>query len=146
MLRFDGLRRLFESLGVPTDQSAKRVSDFWHWQGNEQIPAHRISAYLFAALGWRISSGGQLPIIKPSVLNDFTAIATYGPYVDAMFVDNECAFLLKQGRLRTEVHLNARIFSLSSRDEFLDYLRGLVDSTPTNVSEVARAIYGLEAA
>jgi hypothetical protein len=72
-------------------------------------PMHRIFAYLFAAFAWRISSG-QRPKIKASLLNDFTAIATCAPYVDAMLVDKECAFLLKQGRLRSELSYKARIF------------------------------------
>src|SRR5260370_25611026 len=85
------------------------------------------SAYLFAALGWRISSG-QRSEMKASILNDFNAIATYAPYVDAMFIDKQCASLLQQGRLKTELNFKAKIFSLNSRDEFLQYLAGLDES------------------
>lgn len=41
-----------------------------------------------------ITGGINLAI---DILNDFSAIATYAPYVDAMFVDRQCASLLRQG-------------------------------------------------
>ncbi|MET4341184.1 hypothetical protein ABIC08_002769 [Bradyrhizobium sp. RT9b] len=47
-----------------------------------------------------------------------------------MFVDRECAALLKEGRLRTEVRLKAKMFSLATGDEFLQYLKDLVDGRP----------------
>ena len=139
--RFNGLRFFFEQRGVPRGESGSAVTKFLDWPGNERQPTHRISAYLFAALAWRISSG-QRPNVKASVLNDFTAISTYAPYVDAMFVDNQCASLLNEGRLRTELTYNARIFSLSSRDEFLQYLTDLGDSAAGDVRADADDIYG----
>ncbi|MHC2462861.1 ImmA/IrrE family metallo-endopeptidase [Bradyrhizobium embrapense] len=102
-----------------------------------------IFAYLIAALGWRVSSG-QSPTLTAGVLNDFTAIATYAPYVDAMFVDRQCASLLKQGRLRSDLSYKARIFSMSNKQEFLDYLRELADTASPEVRGRAHELYGVE--
>ena len=134
---------MFERNGIPNQDAAKQVSKFLDWQGNEEQPVHKISAYLFAALGWRISSG-QGSSLDASILNDFAAIATYAPYVDAMFVDKQCAFLLKQGRLRSEISYKARIFSMSDQQEFLNYLKELGDSAPMDVQGLAQDLYGAE--
>jgi hypothetical protein len=107
--RYQQLAELFEANGVPKADAVKEVDRFLDWPGNQHQPTHRIFAYLIAALGWRISSG-QRPELKASVLNDFTAISTYAPYVDAMFVDKECASLLRQGRLRSAKLKGAHIF------------------------------------
>jgi len=58
-----------------------------------------------------------------------------------MFVDKQCASLLQQGRLRTELMYKAKIFSLSSADEFLQYLTDLGESAPTDVQSYSNEIY-----
>jgi len=142
--RYQRLATLFERNGVHQQDAFKEVLRFLDWPKNQRQPAHKIFAYLFAALGWRISSG-QRPEMNASILNDFSAIATYAPYVDAIFVDRQCASLLKQGRLRSELSFKARIFSLSAPQEFLDYLESLSDSTRPEVREFVQELYGVEA-
>jgi hypothetical protein len=137
--RYRKLTALFERNGVPAKDAFKEVLRFLEWPENQHQPAHRIFAYLFAALGWRISSG-QRPEMNASILNDFSAISTYAPYVDAMFVDRQCASLLKQGRLRSEVNYKARIFSLNDPQEFLDYLNSLGDSANEEVRALAHEL------
>ena len=44
-------------------------------------------------------AGGQRRVTR-GFMNDVRAISTYAPYVDAMFIDRECADLLGEGRLR----------------------------------------------
>jgi hypothetical protein len=80
--RYRQLTALFERSGVPAKDAFKEVLRFLDWPGNQQQPAHKILVYLFAALGWRISSG-QRPEMNASILNDFSAISTYAPYVDS---------------------------------------------------------------
>ncbi len=137
--RYKELATLFAKHAVP----GTNVSTFLDWKGNEQQPAHKIFAYLIAALGWRVSSG-QRPQLSASILNDFTAIATYAPYVDAMFVDRQCASLLQQGRLRSELNYKARIFSMSNPQEFLSYLEALGDAATDEVRMLAHELYHLD--
>jgi hypothetical protein len=89
-------------------------------------------------------SSGQSSNLEAGILNDFTAIATYAPYVDAMLVDRQCASLLQQGRVRSELSYKAKIFSMSNQREFLDYLNALGDSAPTKVREFAHELYDAE--
>jgi hypothetical protein len=143
MNRYRHLAAMFVDQGVPPRDASNEVSKFLDWPGNQEQPAHKIFAYLIAALGWRVSSG-QSPNLSAGILNDFTAISTYAPYVDAMFVDRQCASLLTQGRLRSELSYKARIFSMSNQQEFLDYLKGLRDSASKEVREFAHELYGAE--
>jgi SWI2/SNF2 ATPase len=140
--RFRALRRFFEKQGAPLEKSDAAVLSFWKWDGNCQMPTHRIMAYLFAALGWKISCGQRKPTTG-GILNDFSAIATYGPYVDAMFVDRECAELLKHPRLRSDLELKAKTFSLQSRDEFIEYLTNLANGASDAVCAYSKELYGL---
>jgi hypothetical protein len=89
------------------------------------------------------SSCGQRRPMEAGILNDFVAISTYGPYVDAMFVDKECAELLALGRVRKDVSLKAKVFSLRTRDEFLLYLTDLAESATQEVRHSAKEIYGI---
>lgn len=137
------LQYLFRNAGVPENELGSKVREFWMWKGNEQQPINRISAYLFAALGWRMSSGRRrMP--SRGTFNDFNAIATYGPYVDAMFVDNECALLLTEGRLRREIKLKAKIFSKSSGVDFIAHLNKLSSRSSLATLQYATEIYGLK--
>jgi hypothetical protein len=137
--RYRALASMFAEAAIP----GKDLSTFLDWVGNEEQPAHKIFAYLMAALGWRVSSG-QSPKLTAGILSDFTAIATYAPYVDAMFVDKQCASLLQQGRLRSELSYRAQIFSMSNQQDFLDYLKQLGDAASKEVQEFAHELYGVE--
>jgi hypothetical protein len=135
------LRAYFESLGVRSEDSAAEVSKYWDWPGNEHISTHRISAYLFAALARRIASG-QKRFPSRGMVNDINAISTYAPYVDAMFLDNECAQLLSEQPLCTDLKFKAKIFSTKSGDAFLGYLRDLQSHASDEVRTYANEIYG----
>jgi hypothetical protein len=74
--------------------------------------------------------------------SDVTAIATYAPYVDAMFVDNECASLLSEQPLRGDLKFKAELFSLNSASAFLQYLAKIEAATPAAVRAFAEHIYG----
>lgn len=141
--RFSRLARMFERNGIAEHDAFREVSKFLDWPENQNQPTHKIFAYLIAALGWRISSG-QSPEVSAGILNDFTAIATYAPYVDAMFVDKQCASLLAQGRLRSEISYRARIFSMNDKEEFMQYLRQLCDAASDEVRAFAHDLYGAQ--
>jgi hypothetical protein len=140
---FQELKSFFERMGVSSTNSATEVNNYWNWSGNEHIPSHRISAYLFAALARRMASG-QKRLPSRGIFNDIRAISTYGPYVDAMFLDNECAQLLKEEPLRSEINLKAKIFSTKSGNAFLDYLLSLQARASPEVRKWAIEIYGID--
>ncbi len=138
----DTLLRAFIQAGHSERDAGREVIWFWGWERNREMPHHRISSYLFAALARRVV-GGQRRLTR-GFLNDVRAISTYAPYVDAMFVDRECAELLNEGRLRDELKYKARIFSFADTKAFIDYLEDVEQRATKEVRHYAETIYGLE--
>lgn len=127
--------------GVPADQAGQAVRDFWSSKIYRELPHHRISSYLFAAVARRVVQG-QKTIINRGLMNDIRAIACYAPYVDAMFVDKTSEQLMHERPLSDDLKYKARIFSFSNQDSFLDYLDEIEAATPRRVKELASRIYG----
>lgn len=123
------------------DVATWRVGTFWDWPRLHEMPFNRIFAYLFAAFGRRVTMGQRK--FTRGLMTDFRAIAAYAPYVDAMFVDRECALLLGEGELRRELHYRARIYSYANKEDFLAYLRELEARATAEVRGYARRIYGI---
>jgi hypothetical protein len=130
---------------VPEEERLPRAFDFLQWDGLRELPSHKIGSHLFAAIA-RKASAGQRRLPSKGMLNDVRVISSYAPFVDAMFVDNECAALLAEEPLAGRLRYKARIFSLNTRDEFLAYVRSIGDSTPDSVKRQALDVYGQFAA
>ncbi|AMU94211.1 hypothetical protein AOA14_06275 [Sphingopyxis terrae subsp. terrae NBRC 15098] len=137
------LGRLFERVGIPEPNHAAVRDQFWQWNRNREMPFGRLLAYMFAALAGQVKAGRKKGV-SSGFMNDVEAIAAYAPFVDAMFIDKECASLLTQGRAGRELTYRSRIFSLSNRTEFLDYLRELNADATEETKRYARIIYGLD--
>ena len=142
MREFNQLKEFFRQKDQTDREAAGAVYNFWDWPVNREMPVHRISAYLFAGIARRLASG-QKRHPSRGMMNDIRAISTYGPYVDAMFLDNECASLLSEEPLRTELRLKAKVFSAKSGEAFLQYLRDLEAAASAEVTRYAEEIYGL---
>ena len=135
------LRQMFQDAGCSERESSRAIVQFWHWERNHELPHNRISAYLFAGLARRVV-GGQRRVTR-GFMNDVRAISAYSPYVDAMFVDRECAELLNEGRLREELRYRAKIFSFANPGEFLEYLSETEQRASDQVRQAAATIYGV---
>lgn len=136
------LRDVFGRAGVRAAELDDTMGRFWTWDGNRDQPFGRILAYMFAALAGQVKAGRAKPATR-GFMNDVKAIAAYAPYVDAMFVDKECATLLREGRPRDELVYGARIFSLNTKSEFLEYLATLEASASDEHRHFANIIYGI---
>lgn len=136
------LQAVFRESEMPEDRLGVAVAEFWQWPRNLEQPNHRISCHLFAALGRRVASGQRR--IGKGMMNDIRAISAYAPYVDAMFVDNECASLLREEPLASDLTYKARIFSLANGQAFLEYLKEIEEGAPADVRKFAARIYGIE--
>jgi hypothetical protein len=136
------LCRMLEARGVEEDEQPIQIMKLWHWEKLREIPHHRISGYLFAAVARRVAMG-EKKIIDRGLVNDVNTIATYAPYVDALFVDRRCAAILAEEPLASDLNYKAAIFSLSDTDAFIEYLKEIEASTPDEVREFAERIYGV---
>lgn len=136
------VRKLLRESGVSEDQLTAKVHEFWHWERNKEQPSGKILSYLFAALAAQFANGRKK---KPSagLMNDMSVISIYAPYVDVMFIDNECAELLRHNRCKTELSYRAEIFCLNIGDAFIAYLQDIIGNTPTDVRKYASIIYGI---
>ena len=105
-------------------------------------PANDISALLMAAVARKAACGQRRPP-SPGMWNDITAIASFLPYCDAMFLDNECAGLLREEPLRTKLApFGTRIFSSKTGDEFLAYVAGLEEQAGPEHVRLVADVYG----
>lgn len=143
MREFRELQRALEREGVEPGERGRTIIQLWQWPGNQQQPFVRISAYLFAALARKITAG-QRKLPTRGFMNDVKAISAYAPHVDAMFLDRECAALLSEEPLRSELPLKARIFSLQSASAFLEYLEELAAHASSEIRESAKLLYNFE--
>jgi len=136
------LLRDFLREGASDKDAMRRVGDFWDWPRLNEMPYNRIFAYLFAAFGKRVTMGQRK--FTRGLMTDFQAIAAYAPYVDAMFIDRECALLLGEGELKHDLKYRARIFSYANKQDFLNYLHDLEDQATAEVRAYAERIYGIK--
>lgn len=136
------MTRVFRDHGVLEQDCLQKVLEFWSWAELEKLPFHRISSYLFAEIAARLAAGQKR---KPTqgMHYDVSAISSYAPYVDAMFVDLECANLLGSARLKSALRYRAQIFSKATTEEFFNYLERLEAEVSHDVKQWTGFLYGL---
>lgn len=128
--------------GVPPEKAGETIVGFWNSETCRDLPHHRISSYIFSGIARRVARG-QKAIINRGLMNDVRALSTYAPYVDAMFVDKDCARVLAEEPLASDLSYKAKIFSLDDPGAFLAYLDELESATPSEVRSFAQRIYGI---
>lgn len=107
----------------------------------EKLPFDRISAMLTAAIAREAAAGQTRPPTR-GILNDIRLISAYLPYLDSMFIDNECRGYLMEQPLRDELNYGCRVFSLNTKDELLSYLRDIEASAPSEHLAAVKEVYG----
>jgi hypothetical protein len=133
------MRALMERFGK-TDEAVLRLAAFTNWSELEHLPQHRIAAHLYAAIARSMAAGRTKP--PKGMMNDIRAVSTYGPYVDAMFLDKGCAELIRQ--LGPRIQLKARIFSLNDKQAFLEYLDEVASAATPEGRAYAQELYDVD--
>jgi hypothetical protein len=135
------LRRLGEA-GVALDERLDRLREFLSSEAALSAPYNEISALLMAALARKAASGQRKPPNR-GAWNDIKTIAAYLPYVDAMFIDDQFAGLMRDEPLRSHLAVYpARVFSNRTREAFLDYLRSIEAAAPPGHHGMVEEVYG----
>lgn len=137
------LMEKLRTAGLSDVEVAVNVIAFFQWSGLQLLPHHQISSHLYAAIARKMGSG-QKRLPSKGMINDVRAIAAYAQYVDAMFIDNECAALLGEEPMRSTLPIRSRIFSLNSADDFLSYLHDIAETASPAVRARCKEIYGIE--
>jgi hypothetical protein len=136
------LMRVAEQAGYAADNALGVVLRFLFSDAAYDAPANDISALLMAAIARKAASGQRRPP-SPGMWNDVTAIASFLPYCDVMFLDNECAGLLREEPLRTKLApFGTRIFSSKTGEAFLAYLAGLEEEAGPDHVRLVAEVYG----
>lgn len=141
----EALMRTARSKGLSEQQVAETIVRYFNdIDALLEIPYVRISSVMFAGLAHRAANGQKKP---PRSTADVQFISSYLPYCDALFVDKESASLLKEFPKNTPEYLRlkefpAKIFSLNSKKDFLDYLDELVADIPSDQIEILKDMSG----
>jgi len=136
------LMHVAEQAGCAREDALGVVLKFLCSEAAFDAPANDISALLTAAIARKAASGQRRPP-SPGMWNDITAIASFLPYCDAMFLDNECAGLLREEPLRAKLApFGTRIFSSKTGDAFLAYLSSLEEEAGADHVQLIAEVYG----
>lgn len=137
-----GLMHVAEDAGCRREDALGTVLKFLFADAAFDAPANDISALLMAALA-RKAASGQRRAPSSGMWNDITAIATFLPYCDAMFLDNECAGLLREEPLRSRLSpFGTQVFSSRSGEPFLAYLARLEEEAGPEHIRLVADVYG----
>lgn len=136
------LLRVAEEAGHTGTDRLPTVLGFLQSDVGCDAPANDLSALLMASLA-RKAANGQLRPPSPGMWNDITAISSFLPYCDAMFLDNECAGLLREEPLKGKIAaFGTRIFSSKTGEDFLEYLAALERQAGPDHVRLVGEVYG----
>ena len=136
------LSDIFEASGIDKEKTINSIHEFYEWDGLEHIPAHRFGAYIFAAIARR-ASNGQKNAPNKGVFNDISMVSNYLPFVDAIFIDKECASLISEPPLPIDIGYNTdKIFSLRNKEQFLEYLTAIEEAVSEEIRIDSKNVYG----
>lgn len=108
-----------------------------------QIPVIKLYSLFYASFARKAGSGQKKPPGQ-GITNDLNMLSLLLPYCDAMFIDNQCRGCLEEKDVQDHIDYSTRIFSLTNKDEFLEYLEQLEKEFPTEYREKAVELYGEE--
>lgn len=140
------LLRLSEANSRNPQDQINVIRVFFESKVFRKVPYVKVWALFWATLA-RVVRSGMNPEKFPSgsLYNDLEVIAAYSPYCDVMFVDKEMENLTRQGDLGRCLSSGARIFSLRSKEDFLEYLKKLeADASPDHIA-LTKEVYGPDA-
>jgi hypothetical protein len=98
------------------------VNGFLRSEHAAAVPFLDIWSRLWATIAQHVHSQVVPRRLKPSDIYDVQALAYFGPYCDAMFVDNEFRKLALQRNVDVAGRYGVRLFSKNSREAFKAYL------------------------
>ena len=138
----NSVRRLFLDAGIERKNILEKLAQFFTSDKLNNIPSVKIEGLLWAALAREYAIGGRKKDPGEGIVKDVDVISLYLPLCDAIFIDNECAELLRQKPVCDRIEYDTKIFSHNNKDDFIDYLNEIETSAPAEVLEAVKEIYG----
>jgi hypothetical protein len=128
------------------DDALKIFDDFLQSDHFCNVPYISIYAALNSKLRQKIQEGWyqNLEKAKHTFIGfpyDAEFISVFGPYCDAMFIDNTMRQWLSDRDLRFADRFNVKLFSMSNFDEFLTWIDELEVTTSEEIRRIVDEIY-----
>jgi len=108
-----------------------------------QIPFIKLYALFYASFARKAGSGQKKPPDR-GMTNDLNVLSLLLPYCDAMFIDNQCRSCLEEKDVQSRIDYSTRVFSLSSKEDFLAYLEQLETEFPPKYRKEVEDLYGIQ--
>ena len=131
----------FEKVGIQGEEIWNKTMEYLNSKYIKNIPFIKISAMLFAAIARKAASGKKNPPGQ-GMSNDINVISVILPYRNAVFIDKECYAYLKEKPLCDEINYGTKIFSLSNKNEFFEYLDSIEKSVSEDHLLLVKQVYG----
>lgn len=141
-LTINSVRGLFLDNEVERKDILNSLAQFFTSDKLENIPSVKIEGLLWASLARQCAIGGRRKDPGEGIVNDVVSISLYLPLCDAMFIDNECAEMLRQKPVCDRIGYDTKTFSLNKKDEFLNYLDQILKDAPAGVLNAVIELYG----
>jgi hypothetical protein len=125
---------------ISSNQLVATLSAFLKSDHFKDYPTSRITSLVWAAIG-RAAASGQKEPPNAGASNDIRVL-TLAPYCDALLVDNGCRALWNKIPAQYRSPYKVKLFSYTTREEFLAYLRDLEENGDVEVIRAARELYG----
>ena len=139
---FYAIKKRLKRKGISEEKEInKKLCEFLYSEIFEDAPYIKIASMLYAAMARRANKGKKEPPGR-GFLNDIEVISTLLPYCDAMFIDNECRSLLLEKPLCDDINYDTKVFSLSNKREFLEYLDQIKHSASEEHMKAVEEVYG----
>jgi len=129
-----------------SNDTIRILSDYLQSDHFQAIPNIYVSVALHAKLRQRVQKGyySNLEKAKDTFMGfhfDTKFISVFGPYCDAIFVDNTMRQWIQEKDINFTKRFNARCFSQSNVDEMLAWLDELEESISHDIKGIVAEIY-----
>jgi hypothetical protein len=142
-MTFHSIQNIFIEHGISENDSIIKTFEYLMSATLKQIPFVRISAMLWATIARKAASGMKKPPDR-GMANDIKMVSVLLPYCDAMFIDKRCHSYIKESHLCEKYGYDTNAFSLTTKDEFLDYLNEIETNAPREIIDAVEEVYGSE--
>jgi hypothetical protein len=136
-------RAAMNDRGIEPREREATVRRFLRSAEVADIPYARLAAGLLAAVGWQAERQQAKPV-DAGLRDDIQAVATYAPYCDAMFVDNQMRALLTDSPLAAQLPRDLQVFAVDCRAEFENWLDEVERDVPQGHVQLMTEVYGPE--
>lgn len=138
---FSDMEEEFKKYGIEVPEVNKKITEFLNSREFRMLPFNKISSLLYAGVA-RQAANGRRKLPTQGFSKDVEIISGLLPYCDAMFIDNECRNFLNEQPICNEINYSTKVFSLSNKDELLEYLESIGNSASKEHLQMIKEVYG----